>query len=90
MIELSMDMPLRDWLLVAFFLVSGFCVAFKIGGYVTRLILLGFFCREKKLHDISWKLFSLAEMRFGILRGEQSYTIQGSEYQIRIMRKNTK
>lgn len=81
------DITISDGLLLAYFLLSGFYAAFMVGGKATKLIILWLFCRTAKLEDLAWELFTIIEMRYGKLKGQQSYTIQGKEYAVRIMRK---
>jgi len=81
------NITIYDSLLLAYFLLSGFYAAFMVGGKGTKLIILWLFCRTAKLEDLAWKLFTIIEMRYGKLKAQQSYTIQGKEYAVRIMRK---
>lgn len=81
------DLSVSDWLLLAFFMLSGFYTAFRIGGKLTNLAIVWLFCRNAKLEDLAWKMFTISEMRYGILKGQMTYTITGKNFTVRIMRK---
>lgn len=80
-------LTLMDGMLLTYFMLCGGFVAGMVGRMMVRLIILVFFCSRKKIEDAAWTLFNLAEMKHGVLKGDQTYTIQGADYEIVVKRR---
>ncbi len=80
-------LTLMDGMLLTYFMLCGGFVAGMVGRMIVRFIILAFFSSRKKIEDAAWTLFNLTEMKHGVLKGEQTYTLQGADYEIVVKRR---